>query len=256
MSLIHQALKKLEGMKGGYGTPQEYRLGRQTEWPRGYRRLVLPGLTAALLIILGITLYPYRDMLLNKEASVQVQKNPAVKKPDLTAPLPEIQPVRLDNNKKGVDLYRSGRFEEAASLFKAALKGEPQNPVFYNNLGMAYMALEKESDAKEAFKKALSFKPDYPEALNNYGAVLAKTGDHREALERYRKALALNPKYPEANLNTAISLEMLGRWKEAIAQYERFLESGGLQALNDEVKRKVLRLRSGLIAQGTGKTRH
>jgi tetratricopeptide (TPR) repeat protein len=53
--------------------------------------------------------------------------------------------------------------DEAALLFRASLKLDPNNPRVYNNLGSVYMTLRRIEDAIKCFGQALVIQPSFAE---------------------------------------------------------------------------------------------
>jgi tetratricopeptide (TPR) repeat protein len=60
---------------------------------------------------------------------------------------------------------------------------------FHNNLGEAYRALDRISNAIDCYRRALELKPDYAEAHSNLGLALKEQGKLDDALACYRRAL-------------------------------------------------------------------
>jgi len=93
----------------------------------------------------------------------------------------------------GVIYYQKGDFAQSAELIKQAVKIDPDNPAFYNNLGNSLTALEKYKDAIYCYEEAIELKEgNYPEAINNIGAVLHQTGDWEREIEYYKTGLGFN----------------------------------------------------------------
>ncbi len=257
MSLIHQALKKLEDVKHGYasGIGNATVTGART---RGLRTL-LPVFLILLFIITGIAVFTYYPGLvmpvhpvqgpasapsparaLNAGAVENVSKGPV-----------DTGAAAAEHNKRGVSFYKSGEAELAAVEFRAAIDNDPDRSDFYNNLGLAYVALDDPDRAEEQFKEALKKRPDFPEALSNYGAFLAEGGELARALNLLNKAIAFDPDLRDPHLNLAVSLERLGRLSEAIVHYERYLEllsPGTPYEDTVEIRKRVRALRGGLFS--------
>lgn len=71
----------------------------------------------------------------------------------------------------GLSYYEDGKFELALEMFNKAVDERPENPVFYNNRGLAFTNLDEYSQAMLDFNKAISLKPDDPRAYFNRGDV-------------------------------------------------------------------------------------
>lgn len=262
MSLIHQALKKLEGIKHGYGGADEY----VPEAPRRtgvLRAPVLYGFLLVAAILAGITLYTNKGRVSFAQKGKKTPAPIAAKAPEEPK---QARPLGAEgagaHNLKGINLYKAGQYMEAAEEFRAALAVEAKEGskgIFYNNLGLAYMGAGESDRAEGAFKEALVDKPDYPEAANNYGALLATRGQYAGAVALLKKAVALRPSYADAQLNLAVACENLNRVEESLSHYEKYLRlvsSMASEERNEEaeaaVKTKIRRIRSGLIFGAAG----
>ncbi|MBI1911488.1 MAG: tetratricopeptide repeat protein [Deltaproteobacteria bacterium] len=246
MSLIHQALKKLEGDEPGHSPSANQATMVASRTIAANRYLAASALTLLVLAVSATFSYKFissRGEKTSMQAPAAVLPAATVqdKKPELK------KESALERNEQGIIFYRSGHFIKAREEFKAALAVNSQDAVLQNNFGLASMALGNDFEAEEAFKKALELNPNYPEALNNYGGLLDKRGEYIKAIEYFQRALKLRPEYSEARLNMAISLEKLNRANSALKQYEEFLKSSADNVLNEEVRKKVLKLKPALI---------
>lgn len=245
MSLIHEALKKVEGAPHGAGAQAPGPAGavRKGNWPD--KRAIVAGALIAVLFVAGVLSYT----MYARRAPVVAGPVPIARPQPGQAQAPADGPAAL--NAKGVELYRAGQYQDALREFKAAMKKHPEDAVLHNNYGLASMALGQNGEAEQSFKKALELAPAYPEALNNYGALKDLRADRIGAVKLYEKALSLRPGYAEAQLNLAIALEKLNRYGQALAHYQRYSELRQGQ-LPQGFDKKLSRLRSKTKADGKG----
>lgn len=77
-------------------------------------------------------------------------------------------------------------------------------PEYHFLLGMTYLQLQKTPKAIEQFKQATSLRPDYGKAWNNLGQAYIRMDRIEQAKKAYKKALDietyLTPEYPAYNL--------------------------------------------------------
>ena len=85
---------------------------------------------------------------------------------------------------------------------KATLK--PGDAVAPNNMGEAYLELNKLNEAQEAFRQAIRLKPDYGRAFYNLGKCLLAMGNRDGALEQYNILQNIDPDWAE-KLNELIN---------------------------------------------------
>ncbi|MGO9112448.1 MAG: tetratricopeptide repeat protein [Thermoguttaceae bacterium] len=123
----------------------------------------------------------------------------------------------------GVIAAQVGKHEVAVEYIGRAitLKG---NAFFHNNLGEAYRALRRISEAVACYHLALNLKPDFAEAHSNLGIALRDQGKLDEAITCWRRALELKPGFADVHNSLGNALKGQGKLDEAIACYRRALE--------------------------------
>jgi Ca-activated chloride channel family protein len=122
-------------------------------------------------------------------------------------------------NTQGLELYNSGKYEEAVRAYRQAVKIKPDYAEAHNNLGDAYLQLKQYKKAVEAYKQAIRYKPDLASAYGNMGAAYYKQGEHQRALEAYKEAVRIDPKFSAAYHNLGVIYSERGERDAAIAQY-------------------------------------
>jgi tetratricopeptide (TPR) repeat protein len=116
-----------------------------------------------------------------------------------------------------------GRLDEAIAHYRKALALRPHDAGAHNNLGYVLQKLDRHDEASRHCRKALAINPEYPEALNNLGNALQSLEQTEAAIEEYRRALTRRPDYAEAHNNLAAALAALNRHEEAIAHCKQAL---------------------------------
>ena len=271
MSLIHQALKKVQTNQGDNALPlyQNPSVREQGSWRRSLRSLLLISVFCLLfaVVIAGWTIIMRQTNnvgVKDNSNDVTLTKNhgntPALITIDSKAKNQErnsdgnrmltVLEEAKNRNLNGMDLYRQGKFSLAKDGFLSSIKIFPEYAEAYNNLGLTYKQLGDMKGAADSYKKALHYRSDYPEAMNNYGVLLEAKGDSKTAKEYFKKAILTKPDYPEPYLNMAVSLEKGKRFEEAITYYEGFLSQRKSEdnPLTKEVRERILYLR--LKAEG------
>jgi hypothetical protein len=104
----------------------------------------------------------------------------------------------LTDTRRGVTEMRSGRPEQAAELYRRALRLRPANDVALVDLANILVHQEKYAEAGVALGKALALLPNSPALHLNYAYCLFRTGRLREALGECEVALKLQPDFPDA----------------------------------------------------------
>ena len=119
-----------------------------------------------------------------------------------------------------LDLYSSGKINEAIEAIKALNKDYPNVPLLFNLLGACYNTLDQLDAAAQMFKNAFSIKPDYAEAYFNHGIVMRDLGQLDNAVESYKSAIGITPNYPEAHNKLGITYIDLKEYDAAIEHFE------------------------------------
>ena len=121
----------------------------------------------------------------------------------------ETHELNIATYSKGDELFVAGRYREALSLFKAALKADPSDGDALHAIGSCHDALGEPAKAAAAYRSAISLLPPerHPDLHFNIGNAHLDLGQYAEALEQY----ALVPKYssiwPATEKNTALALQ-------------------------------------------------
>lgn len=73
--------------------------------------------------------------------------------------------------------------ELAIESYKNIIKFKPQNPIFFNNLGLAYQRVGNDKKAIAAFRKAIRCDRNFPDAHYHLANALKNSGQ-REAAQK------------------------------------------------------------------------
>jgi tetratricopeptide (TPR) repeat protein len=124
-------------------------------------------------------------------------------------------------NALGVHYVQLGRNADARAQFEAALALVPDHAVAHYNLALVAIREHRADDAFQHLTRAVAAKPEYAEAHTNLGALLDATGRPDEAIDHYRKALESRPDHSAAHANLARAYMRRGRPEQAIRHYEQ-----------------------------------
>ncbi len=128
----------------------------------------------------------------------------------------------------GRALEQLGDQAAAEDAFRRAIAIQPSFAV-YNQLGVLRSASGRWSDAASMFRKASELAPDSYRALSNLGGVLVYSCDFDSAIPAFRQALSLRPNDPWAASNLGLTLLWTGHPAEAV----KSLEAAARNAPND-----------------------
>jgi predicted TPR repeat methyltransferase len=122
---------------------------------------------------------------------------------------------------RGAARHREGRVEEAASLYRRALRVAPGHPDAENLLGLACRQLGDLRAALDHSARAVAARPDMPGFLANRGATLAEAGQLSEGIAFMQRALELWPDDPVNLRNLGQALTAGGQPRAGVAPLER-----------------------------------
>ena len=127
-------------------------------------------------------------------------------------------------NLLGACLIKHDHVREAAEVFEAATRAEPNNAEGWANRSVALNAMGEHSQARECADKAVALKPESTTALGALGAAQYDQGRLSEAIESYRQGVALPG--PSAQMLMAFGNALIasGLNEEAIVQLERVVK--------------------------------
>ncbi len=118
-------------------------------------------------------------------------------------------------------LYRAGRFDEAAPLFRDLLKANPEHFESLHSLGMISYRTGQFERAQYFLGEALRLNGNSLESLLIRGVALMQLKRTAAALDCFARSLSVNPGFVEGHVNRATALLELGRTEEALAGFDR-----------------------------------
>ena len=122
--------------------------------------------------------------------------------------------------RRGVELFTSGRPGEALSCLDAALRRWPELPRLWNNRGVVLISLGRFAEAGKAFRRALALAPALHESRVALATCLQALGDIDQAISCCETVLAACPGHPKAHWNLALLLLITGDYRRGWQEYE------------------------------------
>ncbi|MFZ2648916.1 MAG: tetratricopeptide repeat protein [Burkholderiaceae bacterium] len=119
---------------------------------------------------------------------------------------------------------RAGRLAEAERGFKALSESHPELGGAHANLGLIFRQAGKGALAVVELEKAVAASPRQPIFFNQLGIAYRSEGQFAKARQAYERAIALDANYAAPHLNLGI-LHDLYLWdgKRALEFYDRYL---------------------------------
>ena len=123
----------------------------------------------------------------------------------------------------GVVLDGKGQTEEAIKIYQKALQINENSPETHFNMGSILHRLGRSNEARISYEKAITIKSDFLNAHFNLGLVYQNLQSYKKAVESYQKAIELKPDYHEAIGAMGTALQAQGELDEAIEHYKKAL---------------------------------
>jgi serine/threonine protein kinase/tetratricopeptide (TPR) repeat protein len=146
----------------------------------------------------------------------------------------EIRKTANATSNLGTAYFQLHRYADAVVAFEQSTQLDPQNYVFWGNLGDAYYwAPGRHAEATAAYGKGIALgeeqlriNPRDTQALSSLAMYHAMRGERKPALDNVDAALRLNPKSPDLLFNAGIAYQQLGDTQRALDVLEKAVAAG------------------------------
>ena len=125
---------------------------------------------------------------------------------------------------QGLSAWKSGRLDDAAAAFVAALEIDPAHEKSLVNLARVHLDQDRPADALVQAKQAAELNPSSGDALRLIGRAYGALGDVDAALEAYHRALVVDDQDAWSMNNLGFVLIQAGRFDEALPALARAVE--------------------------------
>lgn len=123
-----------------------------------------------------------------------------------------------------IALIQTGEADEAVRILKSLSKRAPKSAAIWTNLGSAYAAADRDSEAKNAFQRALKIKPGLPAAHFNLARLAFRRAHFKQAGRELNRLLKVSPDHRGALLIQGHVLKAEGELEASAASYRRLLK--------------------------------
>ena len=112
--------------------------------------------------------------------------------------VPDADEERVDFYEEGLDLIKAGRFDDALTSFRLALKEAPGDEVILQQIAITYTRMGMVDQATKTYRHVLQKDPRAPGAHYGLAYLLLRSGDERNARYHLEAFLANPPQGPDA----------------------------------------------------------
>ena len=106
--------------------------------------------------------------------------------------------TRVDYYEEGLALMSEGKFHEALTSFRLALKDSPGDPVVLQQIAMSYTRIGMTDEAAKTYRHVLQRDPSAPGAHYGLAFLLLRAGHESDAVRHLKAFLDNAPTTPEA----------------------------------------------------------
>ena len=121
----------------------------------------------------------------------------------------------------GVIYLQKGLFKKSIKINKKIIEIDPSDAEGYCYLGSSYKLLGQSSKAIKYFLKAVNLKENYSDAILNLANTQAELSKYEDAHISFKKYIALNPENSNAIFQLGITLDKMEKFEEASDVYLR-----------------------------------
>ena len=99
----------------------------------------------------------------------------------------------LAAKERGNTAFRDGKYPEAIQEYEEAVKRDPKNAPYRNNLAAAYLKMGLFNEAKKECEKSLELDRNYVKAWAKKGDIELYMKEYHKAMDSYRAGLQIDP---------------------------------------------------------------
>jgi len=116
------------------------------------------------------------------------------------------------------------KYDVAIQTYQDVLKGDPKNAVVLNMVGIAYLNLSKDDQAKKYFERSAKADKKYSSAVNNLGMVWYHQKNFKRAIREYQRAALLDPTLAGTHANLGFAYYNTNKLVEAATEFQKAVE--------------------------------
>jgi tetratricopeptide (TPR) repeat protein len=135
---------------------------------------------------------------------------------------PDQKPKLSDEDLARLYLIRK-QFREAQDLFHKLTVEQPNNPVYWNELGISFHNQAELDLALRCYQKSTKLDSKYADAENNVGTIYYERKKYAKAIRAYKKAISLREDYASFYLNLGYAYFSEKKYDDSIESFRKAL---------------------------------
>jgi tetratricopeptide (TPR) repeat protein len=116
------------------------------------------------------------------------------------------------------------RYDAAIQTYQDLSKADPKNASYLNMIGIAYLDLGNDTQAKRYFVRATKVDKKFSSAINNLGMVYYHQKNFKRAIREYQRAAAIEPDLAGTHANLGFAYYNSNKFPEAAAEFQKAIE--------------------------------
>lgn len=133
--------------------------------------------------------------------------------------------ANLDERARGVELYKQGKFQEAAKIFRTVVEKNSSDDEGWYHLGLALLQQPKEiKNASKAFETTIKLRPKFAAAHAGLGYALLVRNKSSEAIREANVALSIDPSNVDAHYVIGVVRLRAGGKEAALQEAETIIK--------------------------------
>ncbi len=125
-----------------------------------------------------------------------------------------------DYYREGLELLRSGKYHEALTSFRLALRDTPRDVAVLQQIAISYTRIGMTEEAAKTYRQVLATDPSASGAHYGLAFLSLRNGRHEDAESHLRSFLELAPEGPDAQRHVAHARETLAELRGEAAGSE------------------------------------
>jgi tetratricopeptide (TPR) repeat protein len=131
---------------------------------------------------------------------------------------------KTDTDKDSLLIWDGSKYNNPRKVIEylsKVIERQKNNPVTYNNRGVAYYGISQYQLAIQDYNQAISLRRDFTAAYENRGVAYYKLGQYQLAIQDYNKSISLKQDFTDAYNNRGVAYYQLNRHELAIKDFNR-----------------------------------